>query len=262
MGLLLLTVCLGACVKDATLVRPPLSNCPGAAQAPHTLRAMTYNIKSGLESSLDEISEEILQYAPEILALQEVDRGVDRTRKVDQTQVLADRGGYQGAFAGAIERGGGSFGIALLSKLPFESVERIELPGAGSFEPRVAIDAILCVGAERVRVIATHADIFATQANLRALADHVAATAGQGTILLGDLNATPDNGSLALFRGLGLSDLLGDHSEGPTFWPLGSRVDYVLVDAPWRSRFQAAGISTRKVSDHFAAFADFALETP
>ena len=51
------------------------------------------------------------------------------------------------AYAAAVTRPpGGDFGVAILSRLPFVGAERFDLPSAGSFEPRVALAADVCVG--------------------------------------------------------------------------------------------------------------------
>lgn len=248
------------CTPNYTLIAPSLTACDPSAAPAGSLRVASYNLKSGLETSLDQVAAAIEQLSPDIIALQEVDRFVDRSGRVDQAKVLADRLGYQEIYAAAIDRGGGSYGIALLSRLPVASVERVNLRAAGSYEPRVAIDAQVCVGPQVLRVVATHADVLAATANLAALAEKLAPGVGQGVILLGDLNEKPTGSGPKRLRGAGFLDVIGAKAEGVSFWPNQTRIDYLFVDSPLSDHAVAAGIEQNKASDHYPVYVDFDLK--
>lgn len=262
MTLLAVAATAGGCRANATFVGPPSAACDEGAAAPETIRVATYNVRAGLETSLEEVGNTIEAIGADVIALQEVDRGVDRSNQVDQARVLAERLGYNYVYAAAIDRGGGSYGIALLSRLPIASAERVPLRGGMAYEPRVAIDARLCVGARPIRMVATHADFLPWSAveNARDLAERLRGDLGQGLIVAGDLNQTPREEGPRRFSRLGLKDVLGERAEGVSFWPGQTRVDYLFADATLGKRVRAAAIGNVKASDHYPAWMDIEVK--
>ncbi len=248
---------LAACTPNYTFVTPAFSSCPAGAVGPSRLRVASYNLKSGLETNLDQVADAIGEISPDVIGLQEVDHFVHRTGNVDQAKVLADRFGYQEIFAGAIDRGGGAYGIALLTRLPIESASRIDLQATGTYEPRVAIDARVCVGPQALRVVTTHADVIAATANVATLASRIAGGVGRGLIFMGDLNEGPTGGGPKSMVRTGMVDVIGLKAEGITFWPNKSRIDYLFVDPPLREHVVSAAIDQNKASDHYPVYADF-----
>ncbi len=104
---------------------------------------MTYNIHHAVgmdgEYAPERIAQVILQEAPDVVALQEVDSA---SRRVDGRYVAGDIArstGMHATFAGAIPLQGGKYGVALLSKSAPEAVTRLPLPG--SEEKRVLLIA-------------------------------------------------------------------------------------------------------------------------
>lgn len=251
-----------SCHPADLFVAPPLHDCAGSPST-QPVRVMTYNIRSGKSGSLDQIAMLIAAYGPDVVALQEVDRDVATTGGVDQAQELADRLGYDYAFAAALNRHGGHYGVALLSRLPFASADRLDLLAPFSMEPRTAIDASLCIGDRPIRVVATHADVlpWSSTANARALADYVLPSVGKGLLVLGDLNALPNwEGPRALVKA-GLKDLIGELAEGPTFVgdPLRRRIDYIFADQPLAALAVAGKVISQTASDHLPVLVDLDL---
>ena len=256
-----------ACATPSKVfLTPPMVACgtaaPGAEQP--SVRVVSYNIRSGLSSSIHDIGDVLQSLDADVVALQEVDVGVKRSGRINQAKVLADRLGYQYVFAATIKRGGGDYGIALLSRLPISRVDRIDLKAGGAFEPRVAIDADLCVDGRPLRVIATHADVFpwSATANARTLARHIGATRGKWVLVAGDLNATPAADAPRSLESRGLFDLVGRLAEGPTFLGAGSprRIDYIFVDHDLLAGASDAGrLDATGISDHIPVFADLKL---
>jgi endonuclease/exonuclease/phosphatase family metal-dependent hydrolase len=225
------------------------------------LRVVSFNIRAALSSSLDEIAGVLESIDADVVALQEVDVGVARTHRENQPRVLAEKLGYRYAFAAAIRREGGHYGVALLSRRPFSYARRLELRSSAAFEPRVAIDAGVCTGGKEVRVIAVHADVFpwSAAANARSLAHSVEQSVGKGVVLAGDLNATPGEEGPRTLKSTGLRDLLGMFDEGPTFLDgKGHRLDYIFTDSALGERPFAGRVDVR-VSDHIPVFADVRL---
>lgn len=96
-------------------------------------RVMSYNIHKCI-GSLDRkynpqrIVDTISNYNPDILLLQEVDKGVPRSRHDDQTNLLADHLGYRyRLFQSNVKLKYGGYGNAVLSKYPLSQHTNIDL---------------------------------------------------------------------------------------------------------------------------------------
>jgi endonuclease/exonuclease/phosphatase family metal-dependent hydrolase len=229
---------LGCAHSSDVFVAPPSGVCGGVT--PSRLRVVTWNIRAALSSSLDQIAQDLFALAPDVVMLQEVDRHTSRSGDVDQAAVLADKLGMDSTFAAARAEGRGDFGVALLSRIAFETARRVELPSDNAFEPRVAIDAHLCAGTTHLRAASVHADVFpwAARQNADFLAESLKESVGEGVVVGGDLNASPQSDGPLAFTTRGFIDASADT---PTF--ADRRIDYVFVD-------EAAGeIGTRIVPD-------------
>jgi endonuclease/exonuclease/phosphatase family metal-dependent hydrolase len=250
-SLFLVTSVSVGCVQAAdTLIRPErLTSCEGL-QTPPTVRVATYNIKAGLESSLEEIGDVLEEMDADVIALQEVDRNAERTGNVDQARALAERLGMDSTYAATKKRGQGDFGIAILSRLPFASVERIELPGAFSFEPRVSLAADVCLGDAPLRVFATHSDTnpMASGAQQKRLAEIATPYVGAGVIVTGDFNATEADPGLQALQNAPLDDLGGAFGDAPTYED--RRIDFILADEPLAAAAESVEVVDTDASDH------------
>jgi len=110
----------------------------------HLLSIMSYNIRHGCgmdrKVDLERIAKEISLVSPDVVALQEVDKGTNRIGGVDSPARIAElAGGYFSSFASAMDYGGGQYGNAILSKKKPLAVYGHPLPG--SEEPRVVLVA-------------------------------------------------------------------------------------------------------------------------
>ena len=246
-------VLLGCSAPADTLLTPSITGgCEGGARLLRPLRFVTYNIKSGLNSSLEEIGDVLADLDADIVALQEVDRDAARTDHRDQAQDLADRLGMDSAYAAAVTRPpNGDFGVAILSRLPFVGVERFDLPSAGSFEPRVALAADVCVGDSPVRVFATHSDLnpFARVAQQRALSALARPYVGRGVLVAGDLNDTSDATGVRALLNTPLVDVGAALDDEATCD--GRRIDFVLADDMVADGAADMRVIDTDASDHF-----------
>lgn len=245
---------MGCSQPSDTLVEPELSECAGQEPRSGPLRVATYNIKSGLWSSLDEVGDVLEELDADVVALQEVDRLTERTDGEDQAKELGERLGMHHAFAAARTEGGGDYGVALLSRLPFARVGRIPLEsGNVTLEPRAALDTTLCLGDRELRAVSVHADVYpwAAADHGRSLAAALDATDGDEQVLrlvAGDLNASPhEDGPLALV-GAGLVDVIASFGEMATF--LDKRIDYVMTDRPLADGLLDVRVLDSDASDH------------
>ncbi len=88
----------------------------------HTIRVMTYNIHVGvgMDKKLDlaRIAGVINAQHPDLVGLQEVDRGVERTQRIDEIAEIARMTKMDYAFAFNLRYQGGQYGVAILSRLP------------------------------------------------------------------------------------------------------------------------------------------------
>ncbi|QDV37870.1 endonuclease/exonuclease/phosphatase family protein [Tautonia plasticadhaerens] len=173
---------------------------PGVAQEPFRLRVLSYNINSGAGDDsrvdYDRITAAIRAAEPDVIALQEVDRGMVRTGNVDQARLLAGRLELEHAFGGNFEFLGGEFGNAVLSRFPIAEVSNHPLPSPDGGEPRGALEAILDPeDGPTFRLISTQLDHRRDERNRVAAAEWLASLAdspgASPAVLAGDLNAPP-----------------------------------------------------------------------
>lgn len=258
---------------------------------------MTYNIRigsgpdgpySGFDSTeqLRKIGRFILESGADIVLLQEVDQGCERSLELDQPAILAETTGFQMAFAPAREYPPGWFGVALLSRWPIRDAETVRLyrpdysashPGVPDFfwEQRVALKATVETPAGPVCVINTHLGLTLDQrcGQLEEIARMVRKSS-LPVIFGGDLNSEPDERGLLPVREL-LRDVYHDimlDSRGftanvpiakRTTFPAGDDapdlcLDYIFV-SPDRLKPSEVRVMPEAFSDHLALLA--VLET-
>src|SRR5687768_7250738 len=193
----------------------------GRAPSPSPpIRVMVYNIHAGKDAAgadnLERVADLIRRSQADVVLLQEVDRGTQRSAGVDQPVVLAQRTGLHVAFGKSLAYQGGDYGIAILSRWPIIAQTTIPLKvdppqerAGGSYEPRVALRAILKSPAGEVTIVNTHLDASREDrwrrqeiANILAIADST-----RGVLLLGgDFNSTPESDVQQSVRSRGLRD--------------------------------------------------------
>jgi endonuclease/exonuclease/phosphatase family metal-dependent hydrolase len=245
-------------------VVPQLSNlfshsrlvpCQPQARAEQRLRIATWNIKAARASSLEAVAAEMRAMGADIVAVQEVDVRTRRSGDVDQPAALAAALAFQYAFAASIRWDDGDYGLALLSKWPLVAVERHRVGATDRAEPRIVLDATICVAGRPLRILNHHADD-EPAARARGFADvrRILQTgAGRGLLMVGDMNEHADGPGLRTVRESGLVDL-GARTGMST--SDGGRVDYVFADGPISRHASAARVWQTDKSDHHAVVAD------
>jgi len=173
------------------------------------LTILTYNIHhcEGLDNRIDleRIARVISAHSPDVVALQEVDRGLHRSNGVDQAAELAERTGLTLRYAASLHLQGGEYGNAMLTRLPVRGFEQHPLPGE---EPRVVAVAHLDAPATPGKTapftfLATHLDYGSREARARSaalLTGILDALPEQPAILAGDLNDGPGSTSVNALR--------------------------------------------------------------
>lgn len=101
------------------------------------MRVATYNIRHASLKGLEAIRTVIDSLGADLVALQEVDRGVHRSGGVDQAEKLGTALGMESRFGPAMRLDSGEYGVALLSRYPIQSHRVHLLPS--QVEPRVVL---------------------------------------------------------------------------------------------------------------------------
>lgn len=176
-----------------------------ATRKPYRLRVLSYNIHHGegtdRKLDLQRIAKVILSAKPDLVALQEVDQKVERSRKLDQPAELARLTGMKVVFGSNIRFQGGNYGNAILSKLPIVRHRNHKLPNFDKGEQRGLLEAEIQIPGEKpLLFLATHLDHRRKEAERVASAQYInkliTDRKGDTAILAGDLNATPDSNPL------------------------------------------------------------------
>ena len=214
---------------------------------PGGMRVATFNVHhcEGTDRRLDvgRIAAVIARLGADVVALQELDDGLERSGFVDQPALLAELTGLVVEFHPVLARDRGHYGIALAAPAPLGS-DKIDLPRLRGEEPRAAVVArwrdVTWIGAHLSRSREARA------AQIEALAS-LAAEVEPPVVLTGDLNER--RGGLGpLFRA-GLADVRRSSLRPPS-----TRIDHVLAGRGLRvastSTFRSAA------SDHAALTGD------
>jgi endonuclease/exonuclease/phosphatase family metal-dependent hydrolase len=217
-----------------------------------TLRVMSFNIRHGAESSLEEVAAAIRAEAPDIVALQEVDKEAERSDLVFQSYRLGQLTGMASLFRNALVfPEGGEYGLAILSRFPLPSSEKVDLTSDG--EQRVLVIVDVEIDAEHVVPIAiTHMGLTAAEREQQATEIVAALDDRPLAILMGDFNAEPDAvafGTLvAAFADAWALSGRGDGFTFPATTP-DRRIDYVMLDEAWSAPIEIH-VGDTVTSDH------------
>jgi endonuclease/exonuclease/phosphatase family metal-dependent hydrolase len=225
---------------------------------PVEIEVATFNVRLGVETSLDEVAGTLLRMRADVVALQEVGSGWTMGDGRDQVPWLAEQAGYGSwRFAPAIptEDGIGAYGIGLLSRLPFVGGERLHQLPRDEDEQRVLLEQGVQAGAHRLTVLCTHLSIRQPERlrQAEAVADRAAALEGS-LLILGDLNDVPDSPVYDTMTTVGRD--VGEPLSGSASWTFSTRtpnrrIDYILVRGPWTVVRPAAPLRHERSSDHF-----------
>jgi endonuclease/exonuclease/phosphatase family metal-dependent hydrolase len=196
---------------------------------------MTYNIRHGRGNDedagpdLERTARVIRAAAPDVLALQEVDRLWARSGGVDQPAALAAMLGmdvrYGANLIGADGPGSG-YGVAILSRYPVIRTSNMTLPVIDGWEPRGLLETRIAVPElGEIAVFNPHLQVgqrgretegqCQREAQSRVIAERIA-RADVPVILAGDFNAELDDLELSALRSrkLGLIDAWRVAGEG------------------------------------------------
>lgn len=234
-----------------------------------TLRVMTYNIHVGvgMDKKLDlaRVASVINAQHPDLVGLQEVDRGVTRTQRIDEIAELAKLTGMDYAFAFNLRYQGGQYGVAILSRLPIKATDHRLYQNTREAERRGFIRAEVLVNGRTLNFVTTHLDyqyddgrLFEAQQLLSALKDVAAPL-----VVVGDFNDIPAGHAYQLMRyqfgdawveGRGTDEGFSYPTDKPA-----KRIDYIFFRATDRVRTKRAWIVKTEASDHVPVVADLEI---
>ncbi len=211
-----------------------------------SLRVMTYNVHSciGLDGKVDaaRIARVIAQANPDVVALQELDVGRDRSLGQDQARLIAHYLEMEFHFHPAMHIEEERYGDAILTHLPLRLIKAGPLPGLADkpkLEPRGAIWAAVQFNGQEVHIINTHLGLQSRErlAQIDCLLgqDWLGHPDCRGPVVLcGDLNAQPTS---AVCRRIAaqMQDAqiaLAQHRPRGTFPSrfAAARIDHIFVD--------------------------------
>ena len=237
-----------------------------------TIRVMTYNIHVGvgMDKKLDlpRIADVIKRAHADLVGLQEVDRGVERTQRIDEIAKLARLTKMDYSFAFNLKYQGGQYGVAILSRFPIEATDHRLYKNTREAERRGFIRAELRIDGRLVNFVTTHLDyqyedgrVFETEQLLSALKD-----VGGPLILVGDFNDVPTGGAYQLIKNQFSDTWVDTRANEPGFsYPAdkpAKRIDYIWLRRSDPIRVNRIWIVNTLASDHVPVLADLKIGKP
>jgi endonuclease/exonuclease/phosphatase family metal-dependent hydrolase len=248
-----------------------LSGCAATEKQPRTLRVMTYNIQhgAGADNKIDLLrtAEAIKREKPDIVALEEVDKGVERTARRDLTSELAALTGMTGYFNNNFHFQGGEYGNAVLTRFPILMETNTHYKMIRPNEQRGVIQMILNVKGRKVVFMVTHIDYRPDDAERLINADQIKEIIkqyqGMPIFLCGDFNDMPGSPTYKKMHAMFADtwELVGQ-GEGFTYSSIKphERIDYIWISPDKSIVPIKAWIPDTQASDHFPLVADFELK--
>jgi endonuclease/exonuclease/phosphatase family metal-dependent hydrolase len=248
---------------------------------------LVWNVHAGADASgidnLARVAARIRAEGADVVLLQEMDRGVARSHRVDQPATLARLTGLHAAFGKSLDYQGGEYGVAVLSRWPIAASATVPLlvtppqpRSGGATTPRVALVARIAapagVGGTLV-VVNSHIDASRDDRWRRQEAALIAAIAdslvrlGHATVLVGgDMNSEPASAAQAALTTGVLRDAwttcgAATDDRAPLTYPARApikRIDYLYLTPGVGCR--GVRVLADTASDHRAVVVDVTRE--
>src|SRR5262245_6532465 len=148
----------------------PSGHSPHAAPVKKTLRVMTYNIHVGVgmdkKLDLQRITDVINRERPDLVGLQEVDRGVKRTEGKDEITELARLTRMDYAFGHNLDYQGGQYGVAILSRALIQKIDHQKYQNRVEAERRGMLRVEVEIEGRTINFVTTHLDYQTSEGRL------------------------------------------------------------------------------------------------
>jgi endonuclease/exonuclease/phosphatase family metal-dependent hydrolase len=249
---------------------------PSAASAPanpldnkKTLRVMTFNIHVGvgLDKKLDlqRIADVIIRERPDLVGLQEVDRGVRRTEGIDEIAELAKITRMDYAFGHNLDYQEGQYGVAILSKFLIQKIDHQKYENRREAERRGMLRVEVDIGGRSIDFATTHLDyqredarLFETEQLLRFLS-----AVRNPLIVVGDFNDEPIGSAYKLVLTKFADAWMASRAKGNGFsYPAdqpAKRIDYIFFRSSDGVRAKKSWVVKTPASDHLPVVAELEI---
>jgi endonuclease/exonuclease/phosphatase family metal-dependent hydrolase len=248
-----------------------VAGCRAPEASPRPFRVMTYNLHHGEgvdgRVDLERIAAVIREQQADLVALQEVDRGVQRTARRDFPAELAALTGLTCVFSNNFSFLGGEYGNAVLSRFPVKRWTNTHLRMLRPGEQRGVLQVVVEVRGRELVFLSTHLDYRRDDAerlaNVVQFREVLAGYAGRPVVVAGDFNDTPGSRTWAamaerfddVWRLAGAGDGFTFPSTGPD-----RRIDYLWVGKGAPLRPLRAWVPRTEASDHLPLVAELVWE--
>ncbi|MFF3782372.1 endonuclease/exonuclease/phosphatase family protein [Streptomyces sp. NPDC001933] len=241
------------------------SSASSASVPGRDVTVMTFNIHHGADPddvlNLDHVAQAVRQSGADVIGLQEVDRHfASRSEFVDQAEWLAERLDLHLAFGTNLdldpEKPGDprrQYGTAILSRFPIVNSHNTLLPRSETGEQRGLLEADLMVRGKKFRFLNTHLEHTSqTERHTQVAAINTIVNGSRlPTVLVGDLNATPESEEIAsVTKRLTDTWPVAGKGDGFTYDSVNprERIDYVFASQGVEAR--QARVLDMAISDH------------
>lgn len=223
-----------------------------------SVRIMSYNLHNGFNTDgrldLEALAKVIEQSNADVVALQEISRGWLIWGSVDMLTWLSQRLGMPYVYGPTADA---QWGNALLSRFPITASSTPSLPTEALLLQRGFIQADINIGGGIITVMGTHfaQDDSDEHQKARVLQSTALISAwgnSDATVILGDLNARPDEPPIQLLASSGLIDISSILGVPPTYTYYAAYPDH-QIDYIWASpdlNFSDFSIIQTTASDH------------
>jgi len=254
----------------AVVIGPLGCRAPSAPRPaePAVFRAMTYNIHhgEGVDGRLDleRIAAVIREAGADLVALQEVDKGVQRTAQRDLPAELAALTGMTCIFSNNFPYQGGEYGNAVLTRFPVRRWSNTHLRMLRPGEQRGVLAVVVEVQGRELLFLNTHLDHRPDDSErLQNVAQFREVLAGYGALpalLAGDFNDRPGSRTY-----LGMAGRFEDvwsragNGDGFTYSSVkpDRRIDYLWLSHGAPLQPVRAWVPRSEASDHLPLVAEF-----
>jgi len=230
---------------------------------------MTFNIHVGVgidkKLDLQRIADVIMSERPDLVGLQEVDRGVRRTEGKDEIAELAKLTRMDYAFGHNLDYQEGQYGVAILSKFLIQKIDHRKFENRREAERRGMLRVEVDIGGRTIDFATTHLDyqrddgrLFETEQLLRFLAE-----IKNPLIVVGDFNDEPLGIAYKLMLTKFEDAWVGSRAKGdglsyPADRPT-KRIDYVFYRPRDGVRAKKTWVVKTPASDHHPVMAELEI---